>query len=215
MRRCFIAIQMAAVLLAGCSKVVGRYTVVTTKNLSFENRESELVGQGITGKSEFSFVFPIFGYWAWGYKISSDNAVYNALRSTGGDYMTNVTVEYKKRFYFLYNVTGFYATGDVYRFKPSAGSQSAARSQEATAAPQAGYNEALGQYSAGNHAAALNILDALLKAEPGNWQAWQLKGNCHYSLGDMANAKASYRRSLGLNPGNADLKRFCDSLPAQ
>ena len=74
------------------------------------------------------------------------------------------------------------------------------------------YADASALYAAGDMAGARAKLEAMLAASPGHWQGWQLLGNARYGLGDRAGALEAYLKSLELNPGNEELKKWVESL---
>jgi hypothetical protein len=78
--------------------------------------------------------------------------------------------------------------------------------------PEREYADASALYAAGEMAGARTKLEAMLVAFPGHWQGWQLLGNARYGLGDRAGALAAYGKSLELNPGNEELKKWVESL---
>ena len=78
--------------------------------------------------------------------------------------------------------------------------------------PATAYQSASAAYAAKRHAEARDLAEAVVAADPGHWQAWQLLGNSRYALGDRAGALVAYRTSLELHPDNPALKTFADSL---
>jgi len=74
------------------------------------------------------------------------------------------------------------------------------------------YQAASAMYSAGDYDGAWRKAVEILNADPGNWQAWQLTGNCQYAKGDKTGALTSYRESLRLRPDNPGLKTFVDGM---
>lgn len=88
----------------------------------------------------------------------------------------------------------------------------------ADAASDQEYQAAVAAYTAADYQGAIKQAEAAVAADAKNWQAWQLDGNARYALGDKAGAVTVYKYALQINPGNAQLKTFVDSLeggPAQ
>ena len=67
-------------------------------------------------------------------------------------------------------------------------------------------------YMRGKNDAALDQARALADADPVNWRAWQLIGNCLYAKGDNPGALTAYDKSLEINPDNEKLRNYADSL---
>jgi len=70
-------------------------------------------------------------------------------------------------------------------------------------------------YAAQKYAEAAVQAQAALDADPGYWEAWQLLGNCRFSLNDRPGAVEAYEKSLALHPDNPTLKAFVDQLKVQ
>ena len=79
---------------------------------------------------------------------------------------------------------------------------------------QSDYQEASSLYGSGQYSEALNKAQAVTTQDPDHWQAWQIIGNCQTGLGNKQGAIVAYRRSLEINPGNTDLKKYYDQLVA-
>jgi len=77
------------------------------------------------------------------------------------------------------------------------------------------YESAVADYNAGDYAGCRQKASAILQAQPAHWQSWALIGNCQYKQGDTAGAMASYKRSLEINPDNAQLKAWLDQISKQ
>jgi hypothetical protein len=78
--------------------------------------------------------------------------------------------------------------------------------------PEEAYRRAVELYGVGDYAGALERLRAVTGADPTNWQAWQMAGNCRYSRGDREGAIADYRRSLAINPDNGQLRGWLEQI---
>jgi len=74
------------------------------------------------------------------------------------------------------------------------------------------YRAAIELYTAGQYAAARLRAEAVVREEPGHWEAWHLIGNCLYSVGNRAAAVAAYRESLKINPDNPGLKSWMERV---
>jgi thioredoxin-like negative regulator of GroEL len=87
------------------------------------------------------------------------------------------------------------------------------RAQGATAEQYIAAGQQL--YTAKDYNKALQYYSAAVKLNPNNGPAYQGIGNCLYGLGRKADALAYYRRASALQPGNAQLAQFVQSLSAQ
>lgn len=54
--------------------------------------------------------------------------------------------------------------------------------------------------------------NAYLKKQPTDAEVWQLKGACEFNLGKTAEAKASFQKTLELDPGNIPAKNFLAAM---
>jgi hypothetical protein len=81
--------------------------------------------------------------------------------------------------------------------------------------PDRSYREGVELYTAQRYEEAAARAQAAVAADPRYWEAWQLLGNCRFSLNDRAGALEAYQRSLELHPENDSLKTFVDQLNAQ
>jgi hypothetical protein len=104
---------------------------------------------------------------------------------------------------------------------PPAGTAAAAQPEAAEPAALPGVPTAAEEYRAGaemygaqKYAEAAGHAQAALDADANYWEAWQLLGNCRFSLNDRAGALEAYGRSLALHPDNPSLKAFVDQLNA-
>jgi tetratricopeptide (TPR) repeat protein len=70
-------------------------------------------------------------------------------------------------------------------------------------------------YTARNYAQAAQYYSAATKMDPNYSPAYQGLGNCFYALGRRSDALAFYQRALALNPSNAQLSQFVQSLQNQ
>ncbi|MEK7475134.1 MAG: PorV/PorQ family protein [Candidatus Coatesbacteria bacterium] len=76
------------------------------------------------------------------------------------------------------------------------------------------YRSGAALYGEQKYAEAAGQAQSALDADPNYWEAWQLLGNCRFSLNDRAGALAAYGKSLALHPDNPSLKAFVDQLGA-
>lgn len=73
-------------------------------------------------------------------------------------------------------------------------------SSETETAPS--YGEAKAKIDAQDYAGAVPILDQITKSEPGNADAWNLRGFANRKLGNMDVAAQSYDMALKINPAH-------------
>ena len=64
------------------------------------------------------------------------------------------------------------------------------------------YAEAKAKIDAKDYAGALPLLDQITKSEPGNADAWNLRGFANRKLGHMNKAAQSYDMALKINPAH-------------
>ena len=64
------------------------------------------------------------------------------------------------------------------------------------------YAEAKAKIDAKDYAGALPLLDQITKSEPGNADAWNLRGFANRKLGHMDAAAKSYQMALKINPAH-------------
>jgi tetratricopeptide (TPR) repeat protein len=70
-----------------------------------------------------------------------------------------------------------------------------------TSTPEvAGYDEAKAAVDSGNFAAALPMLEALVKTDAQNADAWNLIGFTYRKLGQMEDSDSAYLKVLAINP---------------
>jgi tetratricopeptide (TPR) repeat protein len=70
------------------------------------------------------------------------------------------------------------------------------------------YEQGLAAYKEQNYDVAIKNFNQSLKYNPGVWQTHQYVGACYLAIGDEANAKKSYSKSLELNPENSELREW-------
>ncbi len=70
-------------------------------------------------------------------------------------------------------------------------------------------------YGAKNYDQAIQYYQAVVGLTPNYGPAYQGLGNCYYSKGDNTNALANYEKALNLDPNNASLSSFVQSLKAK
>lgn len=87
------------------------------------------------------------------------------------------------------------------------------RAQAASAAQYLAAGQQL--FGAKNYAQAAQYYYAAVKLDPNNVTAYQGIGNCYYMLGRKSDALAFYQKALAIQPGNAQLSQFVQSLQAQ
>jgi len=76
----------------------------------------------------------------------------------------------------------------------------------------AAYIAAVSLYSSSHYQEAKVKAREAVTADPSDWKAWQMIGNCSYALGDKPGAIEAYRRSLAINPSNQALEAWVKSL---
>ncbi|MFM9967788.1 MAG: tetratricopeptide repeat protein [Burkholderiales bacterium] len=59
-------------------------------------------------------------------------------------------------------------------------------------------------YQRGNCQFAIELMDRVIAAKPGDLMAWVTRGEAYRTLGDLSNAEASFRQALRLEPGRYD-----------
>jgi Flp pilus assembly protein TadD len=64
------------------------------------------------------------------------------------------------------------------------------------------YGDAKALIDAKDYAGALPLLEAITKAEPGNADAWNLRGFANRKLGNLDDAAKFYAKALHINPGH-------------
>jgi len=74
------------------------------------------------------------------------------------------------------------------------------------------YLAAMDAYAAQRYEECRATAEALIRRDPMHWRAWALLGNALYFLGDRPGAIATYDHSLALNPDNAELRAWRESL---
>ena len=67
-------------------------------------------------------------------------------------------------------------------------------------------------YAAKDFTKAIAYYQKVAQADPGSASAYQGLGNCHYQLGEKAEALADYEKALGFNPNNSGLTQAIESL---
>ena len=70
------------------------------------------------------------------------------------------------------------------------------------------YEQGLNAYKVENYEEAIKQFSQSIEYNPNVWQTYQYLGSCYTAIGDDENAKTAYRKSLELNPENAELKEF-------
>ena len=93
-------------------------------------------------------------------------------------------------------------------------SASGAGASPAVAAPAGGNALSMGNQALTNrdYNGALQYYQAAIAADPNSAAAYQGEGTCYYYLGQKAQALQAYQMALQLNPGNAQLQSFVNSL---
>jgi tetratricopeptide (TPR) repeat protein len=74
------------------------------------------------------------------------------------------------------------------------------------------YREGVSLYKAKDYDGASAKARRILEANPSNWRAWGILGNCDYARGDMAAALISYEKSLRINPDTPQLEAWVTDL---
>lgn len=67
-------------------------------------------------------------------------------------------------------------------------------------------------YRAGQYVKAVNYFKNAIKANPKDWKAYEDLGSTYEKLNDPAEALAAYRKSLRLNPSDANLRIYVKRL---
>lgn len=60
--------------------------------------------------------------------------------------------------------------------------------------------------------AAIMLFEFNAELHPGSWNAWDSLAEAHYTKGDRAKALELYKKSLALNPGNDNGKKFIERI---
>ncbi len=74
------------------------------------------------------------------------------------------------------------------------------------------YNAGLQMYQSKQYQNSIKYLQAAVQLNPQDWRSYQIMGQDYYQMGDNSDALSNFDKSLALNPDNAGLKKFADSL---
>ncbi len=72
------------------------------------------------------------------------------------------------------------------------------------------YEKGLEAYKNENYSQAVQQFQQSLQYNPDIWQTHQYMGSCYLAMGEESKAKASYKKSLQLNPDNQELKEWVE-----
>ncbi len=106
-----LTVVVLVVVMCGCTTLYGQLTVASTKNIDINNKEFELVEEGVTGEDSRPIIIIVPAG-----DPSIEDAMDAALSKAGGQIMQNVDIYYKWWYIpYIWGKITFVVEGDVYR----------------------------------------------------------------------------------------------------